>query len=91
MKAPHLAFINGNKEAGLTSLTFGVDQLEGIVKAQKLLPENYEADIKKDPSYPTTKPETFQAVDLARIANIKLELLLKEVFSHRMKRLDAII
>lgn len=91
LKAPHMAFINGNKDAGLTSLIFGVDQLERIVKAEKMLPEDYDKKIKEDPSYPKTDPKVMQSVDLAMIANIKFQFLLKEVFAHRMKRIDAII
>jgi len=57
-----------------------------------MLPEKYDEEIKKDPSYPQVKEGTkLGTVELAVIANIKLQFLLKEVFAHRMKRLDAII
>ena len=88
LKAPHLAFINGNREAGLTSLIFGVDQLERICKANKYVEDGYDNDIKKEISKLTDKDGL---VKDAKIANIKLQELLRYVFKNRMHRIDLII
>jgi len=89
LKAPHLAFINGNREAGLTSLIFGVDQLERICKAEKYVDDGYDDFIKKETE--NLKDERDGLVKDAKIANIKLQQLLGYVFKNRMHRVDLII
>lgn len=88
IKSPHLAFINGNREAGLTSLIFGVDQLERICKANKMLPKNYDEDVEKEIEKLTDKEGLMRQ---AKEANIKMQFLLGSVFSHRKHRVTPII
>jgi len=89
LKAPQLALINGHEETAMTSLIFGVDQLERICKANKILDKDYDEQIKKESE--EIKKEKEGTVKTARLANVKLQFLLEAIFKHRMRRTEPII
>ena len=90
IKAPHLAFINGNDKAGIMSIILGVDQLERICKAEGVLEDKqYDADISKLTEDEKAKPDSL--LKDAKIANAKLQILLKLVFKKKTQVVDIVI
>jgi len=87
IKAPHMAFMNGQIESGLTSIIIGVDQLEKLCRANDFFKaeenEKSEYDKKVDEINESNKGE--RLIDQATKANMKFEYLLREIFKHRVK------
>jgi hypothetical protein len=84
-----MAFINGNTTAGLTSLIFGVDQLERICRAENYVDAEYDKFVEEESKKFINERDS--TIKDAKIANIKLQELLKYVFKNRMHKVDLII
>lgn len=82
LRSPHMAFINGNKDAGIYSLVVGTGHLEKICQAQKLLTPAQVTTL----AALTLKMQDQDFVKMASASNEKLEILLEAVFlKHRNK------
>jgi hypothetical protein len=90
IKAPHLAFINGNDKAGIMSIILGVDQLEKIALADKLIAkEDYKTAV--ETAQKDVKEEKDNLMKDMRMANCKLQILLEKVFAKKLKKVDIVI
>ena len=90
LKSPNMAFINGQTEAGLHCLVISVDQLERIVRA-----DNMKID---EVAMATAKAEVEKeygaesgTLKQSKLANAKLQILLKAVFSKSRKKVDVLV
>jgi len=90
IKAPQFAFINGQEKAGLMALAIGVDQLEKIVIADKMMDkEEYKKrveEIKKD-----IEADKDSILKEAKIANTKFQYLLEKIFLKKIRRVDMVV
>jgi len=88
IKAPHVAFMQGNIEGGMLSRSMGIKDLESLCEAEgffdlKKEDDEYNNEVKKINEMFTDEKNS--SMREFKRANEKLKLLLKEVFKHRVK------
>lgn len=92
---PHLAFMNGNVEAGLQSLIIGVEHLERICRADGIIKaDTYKEELAKAMSevgIDTSDGKKLNTSELAKLANIKLELVCTSLFKKKGARISATV
>jgi len=94
IRAPHYAFMNGNHEAGLNSIVFGVDQLEHVCISAKVIDKKkYEdevkvkrEDLKKDEAY----LESSKLLQQAKMSNLKFEILLTAIDTKKPRKVELV-
>lgn len=94
IKAPQMAFINGQTESGLFCLVMGVDQLERVCRANGMVNEDeyisqVENEIKE--LVENENSDTKGMVLEAKKANIKLQYMLEKIFKKKVKRADLVL
>lgn len=94
--APHLAFMSGDLKAGFYSMIFSINLLERVYRAEGSLTIDWETDadylkclekVKSD----TDASETGGLAQKTNISLLKLEFILKKLFSERRKEVEVLI
>lgn len=70
-----------NASDGLIAYSVLVEQIESLCRAAKHISDDYDEDVKKFTEEQEKQKDVRQDVKMARLANKKLELLMKNVFA----------